>query len=109
MKETPMYKPKDRLRQTKLNFQRNDATNIDSVNRSLLGELKLYGKKGKTTKPLFTSTPLHPTRKRSSLNNTGIDNITVIKHLPQQTTSKLNDSNSSHLKSKNTLKKKVVK
>lgn len=114
--ETPLYKPKVRFKQTKLNFQTNQTTNsTNSVDKSPSIVSKLHNKLDKKKPrmaPLGTSTPLprstRNSRKISSSSSLEIENITNIKTL-KQTADKLNDNENSHLTNKKIVKRKIPK
>ncbi|XP_029175475.1 uncharacterized protein LOC114943920 [Nylanderia fulva] len=107
---TPLYKPKIRLKQTKLNFHTNQPTN-NSKDANFDSKLhdELVKKKLKIT-PLGTSTPLPDTirnKKVSSSSSSEMGNITNIEIL-KPTIDKLKKSKGSRLTNK-IVKKKAPK
>lgn len=101
---TPLYKPKVKLKQTKLNFQAQEATN-SNANQTSLSESKvrdrLVSKQSNIAK-FITSTPIYNkfhTRKVLSSSSLEINNITSIQ-TTRRTANKLNDSKNSDLKTK---------
>jgi len=109
--ETPLHKRKVKLKQTKLNFQAQKATN-SNTNEISLFESKLYNKsKSKQSKiaQLITSTPRCSVNiKRLPLSpGLEINNITSIETITK-TTNKLDDSkNSDELGNRKTPEKKT--
>lgn len=95
--ETPFHKPKDKLKQTKLNFQAKVATN---TNEKSLSESKLRNKpnsKQLKIPELITSTPLLRSgnvRKGLSLSSLESNNIPTIKKTRSRA-NKLDDSQNS--------------
>lgn len=108
---TPLHEPKVKLRQTKLNFQTNEATNSNTNEMSLF-ESKLRNrpdnKQSKIAK-LITSTPLHKNVRVTIVRlspSLELNNITSIG--TKKTANKLNDSkNGDQLGNKNTPEKKT--
>lgn len=110
--ETPLYKPKIRFKQTKLNFHTNQTTNSGN-SKDASFELKLHKKlvkKKLKIAPLSTSTPLPDkvrNRKIPSSSNSEIEHITDIE-TPKQTVDKLKNLKGNRLTNK-IVKKKTPK